>query len=258
MGRDAVPLRRGRQRNNREEQAPPHKGLQLVLEELLDCGGQVLGLGQDYVFELGLVGAERVHGGDALYRGVELVKELLADAGGDFRAVAAAEHVFVGDDDAMIFADGGGDRFPIVGRERAKVDDFDGDAFALELRGSDFGAMHDGAVGDDADVGAFFDEAGFAERDGVIGTGIFGAIVRLAVEMFVLEEHHRVVAADRGAQQAGNVERGGGHDDAQARAMREDRFAALAVIDAAAGEIAADGDANHRGAFEVAVGAPAR
>src|ERR1700722_1926991 len=76
--------------------------------------------------------------------------------------------------------------------------------------------------------------------------------------MFVLEEHHRIVAANCGAQHARDIERSRRHHDAQARAVREDRFAALAVIPAAAGEIAADRDTNHRGRFEVAVGAPAR
>src|SRR5260370_33347737 len=39
--------------------------------------------------------------------------------------------------------------------------------------------------------------------------------------------------------------------------MRENRFAALAVIDRAAGEVTADGYAQDDGAFEFAVGAPA-
>src|SRR6266481_5242332 len=39
--------------------------------------------------------------------------------------------------------------------------------------------------------------------------------------------------------------------------MRENRFAALAVIDRAAGEVTADGYAEDDGAFEFAVGAPA-
>ena len=54
---------------------------------------------------------------------------------------------------------------------------------------------------------AFCDDAGLAERDSVIGTGIFGAIVGLAIEVFVLEKHDRIVAADRGAEQPGDVER---------------------------------------------------
>src|ERR1700722_15671562 len=100
----------------------------LIVEDVFDGGDDGFGLGEDDVFELGLVGAEGVHGGDALYGGVELVEKLFADAGGDFGAVAEAAHVFVGNDDAMIFADGRGDRVPVVGSQRAEVDDFDGDA----------------------------------------------------------------------------------------------------------------------------------
>src|SRR5712664_2384811 len=230
----------------------------LVFEELFDGRDDVLGLRKDNIFELRLVGAEGVHGGDAFDRRIELLEKLVGDARGDFRAETPAQHVFVGHDDAMILAYGGGDGVPIVGGERAEVDDFNGDAFALKLRGGDFGAMHDGAEGDDADFRAFLDEAGFAEGNGVVGPGIFRAIVGLAVEMLVLEEHHRIVAADRGAEKAGNVEGGGRHDHAQAGAMREDGFAALAVVNAAAGEVAADGYAQHRGRFEIAVGAPAQ
>src|SRR4029077_16772221 len=115
-------------------------------------------------------------------------------------AVAPAEHVFVSNDDAMRFADGGRNGFPIVGRQGAQIDYFDGDAFALESGGGDFSAMHNGAKGNDADVQAFPYKAGFAERDGEIRAGIFGAVVGLTVEMFVLEEHDRVVAANGGAQ----------------------------------------------------------
>src|SRR4030081_2837093 len=101
--------------------------------------------------------------------------------------------------------------------------------------------MHDGAEGDDADVAAFFDYAGFAERNGIVGPGIFGTIVRLAVKMLVLEKHYGIVATYGGAQEPRNVQRGGWHDHAQAGAMRENGFAALTVINAAAGEITADG-----------------
>ncbi len=103
---------------------------------------------------------------------------------------------------------------------------------------------------------AFSDNARFAERNGEIRARIFGAVVGLAVEMFVLEEHDGIVAANGGAKKAGDVERGGRHNDAQAGAVREDRFAALAVVHGSAGEIATDGDANHGGTLEIAIGAP--
>ena len=107
-------------------------------------------LREDHVFQFRLVGAESVHGSDALYGGVEFFEEFVGDAGGDFGAVAPAQHIFVGHDDAMRFADRCGDGFPIVGRERTQVDDFDGDAFAKQLGGGYFGAMNERAIGDDA------------------------------------------------------------------------------------------------------------
>src|SRR5580704_10151014 len=86
-----------------------------VVEDVFDGGDDSFGLGEDDVFELRLVGAEGVHGGDALNRGVEFGEQLFADAGGDFGAVAEAAHVFVGNDDAVILADGRLDCFPVVG-----------------------------------------------------------------------------------------------------------------------------------------------
>src|SRR6267378_1185263 len=198
----------------------------------------MLGLRQNNIFELRLVGAEGVHGGHALDRGVELFEKFVGYARCDFGAETPAQHIFIGHDYAMILAHGGGDGVPIVGRERAKIDDFDGDAFAFELRGGDFGAMHDGAESDDADVAAFFDYAGFAERNGIVGPGIFRTIVGLAVKMLVLEKHYGIVATYGSAQEASDINRGGRHDHAQAGAMRENGFAALAVINATAGEVA--------------------
>src|SRR6266436_219579 len=165
------------------------------VQKLADRRKNMLGLRKDNIFELWLIGAEGVHGGDALDGGVELVEKLVGDAGGDFRAETPAQHVFICHEDTMIFAHGGGDGVPVIRRERAEIDDLDGDAFAFELRGGDFGAMHDGAESDDADVAAFFDYAGFAERNGIVGPGIFGTIVGLAVKMLVLEKHYGIVAA---------------------------------------------------------------
>ncbi len=75
--------------------------------------------------------------------------------------------------------------------------------------------------------------------------------------MLVLEKHYGIVAANGGAQQTGEIERGGRHDHAQTGSVSENSFAALAVIDRAAGEISADGHADNRGAGESARGAPA-
>jgi len=52
----------------------------LVGQETADGVGDGVGLGKDGVFELGLVGAESVGGGDAFYRGIQLVEEFFGDA----------------------------------------------------------------------------------------------------------------------------------------------------------------------------------
>ena len=171
----------------------------------------------------------------------------MGDTRGNFRPVTEAEHVFVSDNYPMILAHGRGDRFPIVRRQGTKIDDLDRNALALELRRGHFRAVHDGSVGHDAYVAAFLHKASLTERHGVIRAGVFRAIVRLPVEMFVLEEHHRIVAADGGAQESRYVQRRRRHDHAQARTMRENRFTALAVINTATGKIAADGYAQNRG-----------
>jgi hypothetical protein len=46
----------------------------LVLQEATDGGEDVIGLGQDFVFELGLIGAESVHGGDAANGSIEITE----------------------------------------------------------------------------------------------------------------------------------------------------------------------------------------
>ena len=53
----------------------------------------------------------------------------------------------------------------------------------------------------------FAAQARLAERDHEVFAGVLALVVGLAVQVLVLEEQHRVVAADRGAQQAGRVHR---------------------------------------------------
>ena len=76
--------------------------------------------------------------------------------------------------------------------------------------------------------------------------------------MLVFEEDDRIVGADGRAQKAAGIERGRRHDHAQAGNVGEKHFAGLAVIDAAAGQIAADGHANHHRRLENSGAAPAR
>ena len=92
----------------------------------------------------------------------------------------------------------------------------------------------------------------------VVGPGVDALVVRLAVEVLVLEEEHRVVAADRRPQEAVRVEGVRGHDDAQARDVRHEHGARLRVVDGAAADVAARRHADHDGRRERVAGAPAQ
>src|SRR6266403_3625011 len=114
--------------NGSGEKFPLEAGaLVSVVQKLAHRRKNMLRLRQDNIFELGLVGAEGVHGGHALDRGVEFFEKFIGNAGGDFGAETPAQHIFIGHDYAVILAHGGSDGVPIVGRKRAKIDDLDRD-----------------------------------------------------------------------------------------------------------------------------------
>ena len=74
-----------------------------------------------------------------------------------------------------------------------------------ELLGREFGPVHCRAPRDDGDTVAARDVRPLPERQQPVGRRQGIAVVALAVEMLVLEEQHRVFAAERGAQQTGRV-----------------------------------------------------
>ncbi len=104
---------------------------------------------------------------------------------------------------------------------------------------------------------ARFGDFRFTERNRVIGTGVRGTIVRLSIELLVFQEQHGVFAPNRGSKEPAGVERVGREDYPQPGYMRERDFTALAVINRAAGQIAADWDSHHHRAGETVVRAPA-
>ena len=94
-----------------------HGRTESVRGEIAEGANQVVGLGQDFVFEIGMVAAERIHRADAADGSVKIGEQFVGDARGYFGAVAPAERVFMGDEDAAGFAHACGDGFPIVGLE---------------------------------------------------------------------------------------------------------------------------------------------
>ena len=107
--------------------------------------------------------------------------------------------------DAVGLLDRGGDRVPVERHDRAQVDDLDADAVLLRLLRREQRTLDQRAPGQHDDIGAFAADGGLAERHHVVGARVHALVVGLPVEVLVLEEQHRIVAADRRAQQAGGV-----------------------------------------------------
>ena len=129
--------------------------------------------------------------------------------------------------------------------------DRDADAVALGLLRGEQRPLHERAPREDDDVRALAHDRGLAERDHVVGARVRRLVVGLPIQVLVLAEQHRVVAANRRAQQAGGVLRVRRKHDADARRVREDRDARLAVVRRAAAQVAADRHADHHRARPV-------
>src|SRR6266705_912203 len=116
-------------------------------------------LRQYFLFELRLVSAEAIHGGDAAHWSVQILKKFIGDARGNFGSVAPGAHVFVGDDHAVGLRHGTNNGFPIVRRQRSEVQNLERDALVLQFDSGYFGAMHQSAVADNANVATFANDA---------------------------------------------------------------------------------------------------
>ena len=169
-----------------------------------------LRLRQDGVFEVRVVGDPGVLGRDPANRGVQILEQLIGDAGGDLRAVAETARVLVNHEDPIRPPHAAPDGFPVVGREGAEVQDFHGNAVPGRFPGGEFGAMDERAESDERQVLAGPHGARLPEGNHEVGSGIGALVVGLPVQMLVLEEDDRILATDRGAEQPCGIECSGG------------------------------------------------
>ena len=104
---------------------------------------------------------------------------------------------------------------------------------------------HHARIGDQRDVLAGPLDVRHAERDHVV---LLGHRALDAVQHLVLDEHDRVIVADRGLEQALRIVGRGGHDDVNAREMRPQRFEALRMVRGDGTTCATFGPDHHRDA----------
>ena len=146
---------------------------------------------------------------------------------GDIRGDRAARRRFVDDDEPTGVLEALVDGLVIERREGARVDEIGGDAVGRECIERLLGERHHTADRDHRDMLALAHERRFAERDRVVALRD-RAFAR--VERLVLEEHHRVVVADRREHQALGIVGVGGHDHLEARHGGDQRVHRLAVL----------------------------
>ncbi len=145
-----------------------------------------------------MVGNERVLRCHAFDWRIQMLEEFSSDSGSDLRAVAPAQRIFVGDDHAIGPPNRGGNRFPVIGIERAQIDQFDADVeFAFDTLRSLQCSRNRRSVSNQGHIIAWTDDSGFSEWNHVIGPGIWSTSKGFAIETLVLEEEHGIIAADR-------------------------------------------------------------
>lgn len=142
---------------------------------------------------------------DDLDRRVKVVERLLLDDRGDVGGNAATAHRFLHDDGAVGLGHRFEDRFLVERHQRARVDNLGLDAGLSEFVRRLQRARDHVRPGDEGDVLARPLDVGLAEFDDVLA-------VRHQplghVEVLVLQEHYRIVLAQRVFEQALGV---GGH-----------------------------------------------
>src|SRR5262249_52425932 len=134
---------------------------------------------------------------------IQLVKKLIGDAGCDFSPVPPGDRIFVRYDHTAGLLDGGSNCRPIVRRQGAQIDYLDADLRVLlfELQGRLKTFLHQRAVGYSGEACAGFYHLGLAERDEEILARMRRAVVRLTVELLVLQEKHGILATNGCSQQ---------------------------------------------------------
>src|SRR5207237_9002593 len=138
-----------------------------------------------------------VCGADGGHGGIEVLEQLARHARGDFGAEAAHQLIFVGDDNPARAHDVRPNRLPVVRHDRAQIEHRDADVVLFRLVRGDERPLHERAPRHDDYVVPFAAQVGAAEGDHEVFAGVFAFVVRLAIQMLVLETDHRIVAADR-------------------------------------------------------------
>ncbi len=195
--------------------------------------------------------ARNVGHGDARDRRIEIEERLVGDDRGNLRAETAGAQILMDDQAAPRAADAFQHHLAVPRHQRAQVDDIGADALRRRLA-----ARNHRAPGDDGDLVALAGLPGLAERQDEFVARPRPPRPAVVEHRAMLEEDHRIVAAQRRAQQPDRILGIGRHRHLPAGIVDELHFVGLAVPGIAAFEEAAR-DAQHHRRREAVGGAPA-
>ena len=185
-------------------------------------------------------------------RRVEVEERLVGDHRGDLRAEAAGAQILVDDQAAAGAADAVQHHLAVPRIERAQVDDVGADALRRGLA-----ARHHRAPGDDGDCIALAGLLRPAERQHIIVARPRPPRPGIVEHRAMLEEHHRVVAAQRAREAARPHPRRWTAPRPSSRDCGRTRTSLVMAVPRVAAFEEAAGHAQHHRRGEAVVGAPA-
>lgn len=172
-----------------------------------------------------------------LDRGLEPGKRAFLNSSRDLGTHTRIHHTLMHNDRATRLLDTGKHHVAVPRVNGSEIDKLDA-ATEVSFRGGNGGAagVERGAVGDDGEVGAGFEDFGGVEGEGV------GAYWDLfdggAVEDFGLHEDGGVWGGDGGEEEAFGLDGGAGDDDAETGGVGEEGFGGLGVVERAVSDTA--------------------
>src|SRR6478735_8604511 len=190
----------------------------------LDFGTDAVRGRQGGFHQFRMMRTREVRHGHARNRRIEVEESFVGNNRRDLGAEAAGSQVFMDDQAAASAADAVEHHVLVPGHERPKVDDIGADTLGGRLAARDHGAPSD-----NGDLVALTGLFGTSERQDIVVARPRPPRPAVVEHGSMFEEQHRVVAAQRAAQQADRIFGIGRHRDLPARIMDELNLVGLAV-----------------------------
>src|SRR5262245_55943365 len=134
-----------------------------IVRSFADGGKDVRRLRKNRVLQIGRIRNRRVESTNSSDWSIEIFEEFSSDTRGDLRAKAARQLILVSDDHAIDALDVRGNAGPIVGSDRAQIEDGHADSFLLCLMCGHNRSLDQRAPRHEQHIGSILAEASLPE-----------------------------------------------------------------------------------------------